>query len=185
MKKSIFVLLSILLFLAACTGPQAGADPQILPMLTVAVTATLALPTLTETPTILPTPMPSTATPLATRAIEPNVWTKIGVEVEDILALAVDPVMPTTLYAVTRKYGVFKSVDGGANWHAINQGLTTTEIQAVAINPWTPDILYLGTNGEGVFKSTNGGRDWVNAGLSGAIVRFLAIDPATADGLYA
>ena len=62
---------------------------------------------------------------------------------------------------------MFKSTNGGANWSAVNTGLTDTEVYALAIDPTTPATLYAGTYG-GVFKSTNGGGDWsaVNTGLT-------------------
>jgi hypothetical protein len=46
---------------------------------------------------------------------------------------------------------VFKSTDGGANWSAVNTGLTKTLVFALAIDPVTPTILYAGTYGGGVF----------------------------------
>src|SRR5579862_2802115 len=58
----------------------------------------------------------------------PNVWTRLGPEGGSILALAIDPQSPSTVYAGTAgpgttiyggtEYGngVFKSTDGGANW---------------------------------------------------------------------
>jgi len=115
-----------------------------------------------------------------------NVWTSIGPEGGNVSALAIDPATPATLYAGTSG-GVFKSTDGGANWSAVNTGLTATNIQALAIDPATPTTLYAGTWGGGVFKSTNGGESWsaVNTGLTNTDVRALAIDPDTPATLYA
>src|SRR5262249_44078347 len=48
--------------------------------------------------------------------------------------------------------GVFKSVDGGASWSALNTGLTNTSVEALAINPSAPTIVYAGTEGGGVFR---------------------------------
>ena len=59
-------------------------------------------------------------------------------------ALAIDPATPATLYAGTYG-GVFKSTDGGGNWHAVNTGLTDTPVRALAIDPATPATLYAGT----------------------------------------
>ncbi len=42
---------------------------------------------------------------------------------------------PTTLYAGTYGGGVFKSTNGGANWSAVNTGLTNTYVHALAIDP--------------------------------------------------
>jgi len=67
-----------------------------------------------------------------------------------VLALAINPQTPDTLYVGTSG-GVFKSTDGGMNWTAINRGLTNRVGLSIAINPNSPDILYAGTEG-GVFK---------------------------------
>ena len=115
-----------------------------------------------------------------------NVWTSNGPEGGTIIALAIDPVTPATLYAGTSG-GVFKSTNGGGNWSAVNTGLTDTYVCALAIDPATPATLYAGTLGGGVFKSTNGGGDWsaVNTGLTNTCVYALAIDPVTPAILYA
>jgi hypothetical protein len=52
-----------------------------------------------------------------------NVWTSNGPENGDVLALAVDPVTPTTLYAGTQNSGVSKSTNRGGNWSAADTGL--------------------------------------------------------------
>ena len=79
-----------------------------------------------------------------------NVWTSIGPEGGRILALAIDPAAPSTIYAGTWG-GVFKSTNGGAAWSAVNTGLTNTDVYALAIDPVTPSMLYAGTWGGGVF----------------------------------
>ena len=38
------------------------------------------------------------------------------------VALAIDPVTSTILYAGTEGGGVFKSTNGGGNWSAVNTG---------------------------------------------------------------
>jgi photosystem II stability/assembly factor-like uncharacterized protein len=80
------------------------------------------------------------------------IWTRIGPEGGAIVALAIDPQTPTTLYAGTYD-GVFQSTDGGASWSAANNGLTNTDVQALAIDPQTPTTLYAVTWGGGVFKT--------------------------------
>src|SRR5689334_20616012 len=85
-----------------------------------------------------------------------------------IPALVVDPVTPSTVYAVELTTGVFKSTDGGASWIASSGGLTAgLRFQTLAIDPKTPSILYLGSNG-GVFQSATGGASWhpINNGLT-------------------
>ncbi len=110
-----------------------------------------------------------------------NQWISIGPWGANVLALAINPQTPDTLYAGTNA-GVFKSTNGGTDWTAT--GLTYTDVNALAINPQTPDTLYAGTNA-GVFKSTNGGPDWTATGLTYTDVNALAINPQTPDTLYA
>jgi len=66
--------------------------------------------------------------------------------------------------------GVLKSTDGGANWSAVNTGLTNLSVISLAIDSQTPTTLYAGTAGSGAFKSTDGGGTWaaVNSGLQRA-----------------
>jgi len=107
---------------------------------------------------------------------------------EYLYALAIDPETPTTLYAGTGCSGVFKSLDGGDSWSAVNTGLTSTFVTALAINPTTPATLYAGATGGGVFRSLNGGGSWsaVNTGLPpDRSVDALAINPTTPTTVYA
>ncbi len=99
--------------------------------------------------------------------------------------LAINPVNSQILYAPGDLWstdripqvidsGLFKSMDGGANWSAT--GLTNTFVQAVAIDPVNPNTLYAGTIDYGVantpfrglLKSTDAGASWfpINNGLS-------------------
>src|SRR5437016_8787981 len=117
-----------------------------------------------------------------------NSWTSIGPDGGFIMALAIDPVTPATLYAGTYRGGVFKSTDGGESWSAVNTGLPDLNVFSLAIDPQTPTTLYVGIERAGVFKSTNGGGSWsaVNTGLDPTIqVSALAIDPQTPATLYA
>src|SRR5262245_33835091 len=74
-----------------------------------------------------------------------------------VVALAVNPVTPTTIYAGTDDNGVFKSTNSGIGWTAVNTGLTNLSTEAVAINPSTTSTVYAATTVGGVFKSTNSG----------------------------
>ncbi|MDX6696447.1 MAG: hypothetical protein QOF02_4050 [Blastocatellia bacterium] len=62
-------------------------------------------------------------------------------------ALLFDPSAPSTVYAGTTAFGVFKTTDGGANWTASNNGLTNKFVLALAarINGGQTSIL-AGTN---------------------------------------
>ena len=70
------------------------------------------------------------------------------------------------------------SIDNGANWTAINTGITNTDIHSLAVVGTT---IFAGTSKGGVFVSTNNGADWipVNAGLPAADINSLVTDGAT------
>ena len=75
----------------------------------------------------------------------------------------------------------------GANWVAINNGLTITNVFALALDPANTSTLYAGTFGAGVFKSSDMGANWVaiNNGLTNTEVVSLALDPTNTSTLYA
>ena len=117
-----------------------------------------------------------------------------------IVALAVDPLVPSNLLAGTSNVecgygsgGVFKSVDGSLSW--TDTGVVSC-VSAIVIDPKTPSTVYeAGTALTGVVKSTDGGTSWtaVIAGLSSPSNYFyprvdvtaLAMDPQTPSTLYA
>ena len=68
----------------------------------------------------------------------------------NVIALAIDPVTPATLYAGTYVGGVFKSTNGGATWRTADAGLASTTVSALAIDSATPATVYAGTNVRGV-----------------------------------
>lgn len=96
--------------------------------------------------------------------------------------LAINPQTPSTVYASGFNGGLFKTVDGGANWISINVGIGGP----IAIDPSNPSIVYGSSSGAGVFKSTNGGSTWspANNGLRVQFVSALAINP-TSSAVYA
>jgi len=133
------------------------------------------------------------AGPASTARADINVWTTHGPEGWPVVALAVDPTTPGTVYAGTQYGGVFKSTDGALSWQAISTGLTDMDVSTLAIDPIVPSTLYAGTSsedngrGQGVFKSTDGGTTWnaVNIGLADDFADLaIAIDPSTPRTLY-
>lgn len=134
----------------------------------------------------------------ATVRADVGVWSTSGPAGEAIAALAIDPAMPSTVYAGTSYggmsgYGPFKSSDGGAHWSAANTDLPSGSFAALAIDPTSPATIYAGIGSlpGGVFKSPDGGRNWaaVNSGLeTGTVfqsVAALVIDPTMPASLYA
>ncbi|MGE5106172.1 MAG: VPS10 domain-containing protein [Sphingobacteriales bacterium] len=70
--------------------------------------------------------------------------------------------------------GVWKTEDGGINWHNISDGFFKVgSIGAIAVSESDPNVVYVGTGehavrgvmtsyGDGVYKSTDAGKTWKN-----------------------
>jgi photosystem II stability/assembly factor-like uncharacterized protein len=99
---------------------------------------------------------------------------------QDVLAIAIDPVTPSTLYAGLAKGGILKSVDAGATWTPMNRRLFNRIVQALAIDPSEHEMLYAATAEGGVFRSADGGACWaaVNDGLTTLNVPALVVGAA-------
>ena len=94
-------------------------------------------------------------------------WQYISSTPSSTNKLLIDPVTPTTLYALHDLYisGLYKSVDGGQNWISIGDTIvrpgesTIRNVHNLAIDPLNPNILFAGTD-NGLFKSTDAGENW-------------------------
>ena len=96
-----------------------------------------------------------------------------------VVAIAIDPVDPATIYAGSSTGGILKSTDGGTTWAVANAGLTNRRVSALIMDPRKPRVLFTSTEG-GVFRSANGGESWhpYNRGLPAGGVAAFAINPA-------
>ena len=105
-----------------------------------------------------------------------------------VWSLAIDPAMPTTMYAAIDDFGayadpaslpsgiggVYKTTDGGMTWNSI--GLSGAAVNLLVIAPGESNVLYAATEGDygfprgfrGLFKSTDSGATWsaMNTGLT-------------------
>ena len=106
-----------------------------------------------------------------------------------VSAVAVDPSNSSIVYAGTQ-FGMYKSIDGGHAWSAMNNGFTpdpTPAILAVVIDRFSPSTVYAGTGGFGVWKSADGGATWVRKsdGLTGSnLIQQMVMDPQRPNVLY-
>jgi photosystem II stability/assembly factor-like uncharacterized protein len=126
---------------------------------------------------------------------------------ELVLALAVDPHNPDTIYAGVRagpsydpsayEFGkVYSSTNGGASWHRVNLTFPISVVSDIAFDPLVTGTIYLATGpGEGktntdqagrVYKSIDGGVSWKpsDSGLYGLPVAALVVDPSDSSVLY-
>ncbi len=102
---------------------------------------------------------------------------------QGVTGVAIDPAVPSTLYAWTSAGDVFKSMDGAASWTPLGGVGGAT---ALAIDPQKTSTLYAATT-HGLLKSPDGGASWhgANSGLTDTSIIWLAINPITSATLYA
>lgn len=62
-----------------------------------------------------------------------------------VTAIAVHPTNPDIVYVGGAQGGVWRSLDGGANWTPLFDSQATLAIGALALAPTNPSILYVGT----------------------------------------
>lgn len=143
-------------------------------------------------------------------------WTQVGplngdLGIGRIDEIAFDPYNQNIIYVGSPHGGLFKTLDGGANWFPIGDFLPSLGISGIAIDPTNTNIVYALTgdgnsgggcfnnnycinfgqelsNSSGVYKSYDGGGTWFKTGvLSEATFRGreLVIDPANPQVLIA
>jgi len=102
-------------------------------------------------------------------------WAPVALppQVFSVLAVAVAPSAPNTLYAGVFDQGpdpggIYASTDGGASWTRRNQGLDGLDAQTVAVPPGSPGVIYAGLDSQGLFRSANFGKRWARVTLPGA-----------------
>jgi hypothetical protein len=96
--------------------------------------------------------------------------------------MVVDPTNPTTLYEATGDQGIFKSLDGGANWKQSNSGIGGFNVGAMAIDPVNSQTLYAAT-ASAVYKSADGAASWKSVDAAQSVSHIL-IDPLNPNIIY-
>ncbi len=99
-----------------------------------------------------------------------------------VLTMAIDPVVPSTLYAGGGF--AFKSVDGGATWTESGGGLGSGRLRSLVVDPVQSTTLYAAK--DDIYKSEDGGSNWVlsSNGFPAREAAVLAIDPQTPSTIY-
>lgn len=137
-----------------------------------------------------------------------NLWTELGpapigsspTNSGRTNSIAIDPTNTSTIYLGAATGGVWKTVDGGANWKPVTDSQCSLAMGSIAIDPASPQTVYAGTGEEnfsgdsyygcGVLKTTDGGVTWTQTGASvfapagpGASIGKIAINPASSSTL--
>lgn len=120
-------------------------------------------------------------------------WTNLskGMSHSRVIAMAVDPIYPATVYAGTKGDAVYKSHDGGQRWASMRSGLDDATISSVVnqfvFDPRDNNHIFLATT-MGVFETKNGGENWTKKmeGMKEVLmVVSLGMDPTRPRILYA
>src|SRR5437763_13254241 len=130
----------------------------------------------TPTPTAAASPAPAPAALFDEKLFKGMQWRQIG-PFRGGRALAIEgvPGEPGTYYFGAVAGGVWKTIDGGANWTPLFDKEAISSIGAIAVAPSDHNVIYVGTGeaairgnityGIGVFKSNDAGKTWKNIGL--------------------
>lgn len=98
-----------------------------------------------------------------------------------VTTLAIDPLLPATIYAGTMGDAVYKSPDGGQHWLPHNVGLKehVSFVNQFVFHPSLSEKIYIATT-VGVFYTIDAGREWeerMNGMKEVHIVTSIAINP--------
>jgi photosystem II stability/assembly factor-like uncharacterized protein len=83
--------------------------------------------------------------------------------------LTIDPITTSTLYCSTYDRtgmawkGVYKTVDSGASWAPVNNGLASLEARDLILA--TPNAVFVESDSI-LYRSTNGGGNWTSTGIN-------------------
>jgi len=120
-------------------------------------------------------------------------WSNLsrGMSHSRVIAMAIDPAYPATVYAGTKGDAVYKSHDGGQRWMSMRSGLDDATITSVVnqfvFDPANNNHIFLATT-MGVFETKNGGENWSKRmeGMKEVLmVVTLGMDPTRPSILYA
>lgn len=97
----------------------------------------------------------------------PGAWSSSGPHGGVVYDIAGDPVDPDRLYVVSRG-GVFRSLDGGANWIEANAGFGTAPTQPapIAVDADRPQDVYAFDAYYRLYRSTDRAVSWAPTGYS-------------------
>ncbi len=111
--------------------------------------------------------------------------------------IRMDPRNPDVMYVTDAWAGAFKSIDGGASWKPINNGISARvgpsgdgiPVFSLTVDPNNADTLWVGTQfGGGVFRSDNGGESWhsMSDGIQerSLTIRGFSIEPGNSNVVY-
>jgi len=120
-----------------------------------------------------------------------------GLSYVDVQAVAIDPMIPSKIYAGMGGAGssipLFKSADSGASWTSLAQldldGSTWYGwISSLLVSSASPNVIYAAVNCGNcygaLFKTKDGGANWIRTGLRAEMSTVMALDAADSNTIY-
>jgi photosystem II stability/assembly factor-like uncharacterized protein len=111
--------------------------------------------------------------------------------------IAIAPDASSPVYVGTVRYGIYRSLDSGATWTQVNQGVPLcyqgTDICAIhslAVDPNVTSTVWAGTQVDpydqgGIIKSTDRGEHWEVKGLREESIEAIAVQPGDSNTILA
>lgn len=94
--------------------------------------------------------------------------------------------MSTPALLATTGHGIVRAArwSGEDKWQ-VEVTLADKDVRCLAADPTQPLTVYAGTQGEGVFRSDDAGQTWRASGLTGHVVKSLAVSRVASGTVYA
>jgi photosystem II stability/assembly factor-like uncharacterized protein len=89
-----------------------------------------------------------------------------GLPIARVTAIAIDQTNYNILFAILKDHGLYKTIDGGANWEKLNVDVGIKKMfqweynNSILIHPKFANVIYVLDKKVGVYRSVNGGEDW-------------------------
>lgn len=141
-------------------------------------------------------------------------WKNIGLQnTRHIVKIVIHPKDPNTVWVAAMGHmfgpneerGVYKTTDGGKNWHKVLYVNNQTGCDDLIMEPANPSVLYAGLwhvirtpysmesggEGSGLWKSTDGGETWTNLSAKKGLPKGvwgivgIGVAPSNTDKIYA
>ena len=102
-----------------------------------------------------------------------------------VTSVAVEPANPNHMIVGANTGGVWRSIDGGANWTVLTDNLSTLTVSALAMDPTNTSTYFWGSTGGTILKSTDSGTTWnFYSDTGGGTVNKILIDPTNTNKMY-
>jgi photosystem II stability/assembly factor-like uncharacterized protein len=100
-----------------------------------------------------------------------NRWERLGFPDRDVViwTMAIHPTRPKVLYAGAAPVALYRSEDGGDNWHKVPKAVSPghceragfdTRTIRITVDPTQPDDIYVALEVSGVIRSRDAGETW-------------------------